>query len=378
MNEPKWLQGREFARIGSNMDPTINDDWAASAMGEEALKTGRCFYRNGLQGAGRVPVDTFILRVTQALGDDRVMASDSGEWRGDTSWRRIYWRGDTMVTIWGDFAEGGELGLRIMTLEPRDFATFQRIAEDCIGRQVSAGKVYVLTLDDGEMKLESLGSAAVPLLERNYNPEVVDDFNAIVKDLQSRDPSGRLAIIDGKPGTGKTHLVRGLLAAVPEALFILVPVGMVAEASGPQMVKSLMDIRRNKGDLPTVFVIEDADKALMKRDDSNSGTVSELLNLSDGILGSLLDIRIVCTTNLGDDEMDAAVVREGRLSRKSHVGPLRPAIAKDLFRSLANDSLCPIPEELESHQTLAKVYQLARRAGWKGVKKKRGIGFQND
>jgi ATP-dependent 26S proteasome regulatory subunit len=210
----------------------------------------------------------------------------------------------------------------------------------------------------------------VPLERENYNLDVLEDYDAVVNDLKSKNPSGRLAIFDGVPGTGKTYMIRGLLSEVPDALFVLVPANLIQELSNPGMINALLETRRNKGDHATVFIVEDADDCLGSRDSTNVNAVSALLNLGDGIIGALMDIRLVCTTNLKNDELDEAVTRPGRLSRKIHVGPLDRKIAEALYEKLTGKKV-----KIDEKLTLAQVYSLAREDGWKPVQKKRAIGF---
>jgi hypothetical protein len=48
---------------------------------------------------------------------------------------------------------------------------------------------------------------------------------------------------------------------------------------------------------PILFIIEDADDCLVPRGSGNVSTISSLLNYTDGIFGSMLDLRIIATTN---------------------------------------------------------------------------------
>ena len=125
-----------------------------------------------------------------------------------------------------------------------------------------------------------------------------------------------------------------------------------------------------------VFIIEDADEVLAPRQGDNMSAVSVMLNLGDGILGKLLDVRIVATTNAHRQELDEAIMRPGRLSASVAVGPVPYEKAKAIFERLA-----PGKELKEKAYTLAEIYSKARDEGWeppKLDKRKMGFGAQED
>ncbi len=46
-----------------------------------------------------------------------------------------------------------------------------------------------------------------------------------------------------------------------------------------------------------MLIVEDADECLVQRGSDNMSTIASVLNISDGILGSILDVRVLATTN---------------------------------------------------------------------------------
>lgn len=364
-----WWDGKREPSLGSNNGLVELDDWARTGLALDALNNRKVLYQNGRSGSSKKEMKDVLAEFT-ALGGR--IAYHRPAWNGEGQASvDIVWD-DAVVVLWtGD----GDMGGRIVTTNLDLFNATEKILDTAIGPKTSAGRIYVLMHSKDGAKLKSIGFAAMELERDNYNPSVLEDFDAVVADLKSKEPSGRLALFDGNPGTGKTHLMKGLLAAVGEALFVMVPVSLVPELASPSMIGALLDIRKDKGSLPTVFLIEDADEALAnRRDGGNVNAVSALLNLSDGIIGAMLDIRVVCSTNLKNEELDEAVKREGRLSRKVHVGPLEKPVAQNLFRKLSGRPDAKVDEKL----TLAQVYSLAKDNGWKPVPKKKAIGFSAD
>src|SRR6185312_16733704 len=151
-------------------------------------------------------------------------------------------------------------------------------------------------------------------------------------DLNKSDPCGRIVLLDGPPGTGKTHMVRALLNEVPRATFILIPSNYIAQLGDPQFLSVLM--REQRKDCPLILILEDADEALVNRKEGNTSAISALLNFSDGIFGTLLDMRLICTTNVEIDNLDPAVTRDGRLCTRMEIGLLDTEMANSIYERL--------------------------------------------
>ena len=236
------------------------------------------------------------------------------------------------------------------------------------------GHIYAIVRHGMNLSLSSIGNAGIALVEGNYTKKVNKDFRYVVEDLQSQTPSGRITIMRGPAGTGKTHLIRAMLLEVPDAMFVLISPEVVTDLAGPELLPLLMQYRGATTG-PIVLVLEDADHCLVKREASNISLIQGLLNLGDGILGSLLDIRIVATTNADELNLDKAITRPGRLSKMLDVAEVDYETASGIFtRLLPNVQLPEILEKDNPHNplkmTLAEVYSLARQHGWKAAVRK--------
>jgi ATP-dependent 26S proteasome regulatory subunit len=69
-----------------------------------------------------------------------------------------------------------------------------------------------------------------------------------------------------------------------------------------------------------VVIIEDAENIMMDRKYNSDSSVSNLLNLSDGLLSDCLSVQIICTFNNSINLIDAALMRKGRLIAKYEFG----------------------------------------------------------
>jgi len=71
-----------------------------------------------------------------------------------------------------------------------------------------------------------------------------------------------------------------------------------------------------------VLVIEDAENIIMDRRHNSSSAVSNLLNISDGLLADFLNVQLICTFNSALTTVDNALLRKGRLIARYEFGKL--------------------------------------------------------
>jgi hypothetical protein len=249
---------------------------------------------------------------------------------------------------------------------------------------VQHGHIFAIVSQGGRLGLSTIGSAGIPIIKSNYALNVIEDYDYVIKDLNSPHPSGRIVIMEGDPGTGKTHLIRALLLEVPDAMFILVSPDMVSSLAGPELLPLLMTHKQSYMlDGPIILILEDADKCLVTRQGDNIGSIQALLNLGDGILGSLLDLRIVATTNAKKLEIEGAILRDGRLSKRLEVGPLSLERATARFNELVPgkniEDVLPVVRDRDKQKlTIAQVYSLARKSGWLPESRPKKAASSND
>ncbi len=227
----------------------------------------------------------------------------------------------------------------------------------------TTSQVYTLVQVQDEVVIRSLGKTEVDMEPGNYDPDVVARYQHITKCLSSAEPCGRFCLFDGPPGTGKSYLIRSLISTL-DAVFILIPSTMIGALSGPSLMPTFLKAKANKK--PLVLVLEDADMALVSRKVSrgNSAALAEILNLSDGLIGEMLDLRIIATTNAERIELDPAVTRPGRMCTHLTLGELPAAQLASIYNRLSESDQGADAVQKAHAKTLAEVYRLARDTTW--------------
>lgn len=210
----------------------------------------------------------------------------------------------------------------------------------------------IIKTSSGGLEIKNLGNGSSPLIEENYNTEVIEDVNYVVASFKKTPPVGRIAILAGEPGTGKTHLIRSILSQL-DCVFMIVPSNLVDSLDRPEFMPLLLKVR-DEHEKPIIIIIEDGDICLVPRKNDNISTITSLLNLSDGILGSILDIKLIISTNAAIKDMDGAIMRPGRLCKQVYVGPLCYEQANKVYQRLSNDTNAALP--YSKFYTLAEVY----------------------
>jgi ATPase family associated with various cellular activities (AAA) len=338
------------------LDP---NSWLGIAMFKQALAGGPPLHVANFEGNLTVPPRKLIETLTESLQLRPVRFA-----YGRQGIKRILFSSDVSMLSLG-FEDGGRYA-DVAIASTKDEA-FKNVAKLCAGilthDNPKEGFVYALTKGAmGGYGLSRIGAAGTPLERGNYNPKVLAAYDHIVADLKAEAPCGRLIIMAGEPGTGKTYLVRSLLSDIPKAAFVVVPPHMVKELGSPELLPALAGARHDGMSGPMALIIEDADKVLVQREAGDMAAISSLLNLGDGILGSVLDVRIIATTNAGSLEMDPATRRKGRLCAYVDVGTVEPEQAETIVQRLMGASKGP--QRPAKRVTLADVYSHARELGW--------------
>lgn len=220
-------------------------------------------------------------------------------------------------------------------------------------------------IDTEAVALETAETLSADTLALHYGDEFPDWHAAFVAKLRERRTG--LSVFDGPPGTGKTSYLRRLMTEMREThRFYFIASANLNLLRDPEFVDFWASERRTHEKAAMAVILEDAEMALMPRGSDNRQEVSLLLNITDGILGEFLRLQVICTVNCALRELDAALLRPGRLMAHRHFGPLSVERAARLAGKLGK----ALPEA--ENYTLAEVFsgELDRT-----IRERRAIGF---
>ncbi len=198
------------------------------------------------------------------------------------------------------------------------------------------------------------------MLDAHYGYGFAEWSKGLLSRMQSQ--KNGLVLMHGEPGTGKTQFIRQLLNSMIKLnkAVLYVPPSFSAQLLNPDMLNFITDWVHEQADeegKDCVLLIEDAEPLLEIRHGADGRTtgISNLLNMTDGLLGDILGLTVMATFNTQLSKIDPALLRPQRLIARKEFGKMNDYAAEELAKMLN----LTIPEDLVFPATLAEFYASA-------------------
>lgn len=192
----------------------------------------------------------------------------------------------------------------------------------------------------------------------HYNDDIKNKFDGIVSVL-NQDRSG-LMLFSGNPGTGKSTFVKYITSQIDKKIIYL-PSSTAEHLTDPGFLDFVIDCKNS------IFLLEDAEKVIRSRESQDNTAVSNILNITDGLLGDCLNIFVIATFNTSRDQIDSALLRKGRLLFEHHFTELSPDKCNQIFKEIGSSRVTEVP------LTLAEIFN--EQDNYHNKEEKKKIGF---
>lgn len=190
----------------------------------------------------------------------------------------------------------------------------------------------------------------------NYPDKLVKKYGPVVAWKQPPDGAGRLILMHGDPGVGKTYAIRAMAwewRKWAKFHYIVDPENLFGEPS--YLLTLMSDIADDDDTIDAgkhnILILEDTGELLAQDAKQRTGQgLSRLLNLVDGIMGQGTNLLVLITTNESISTLHPAVSRPGRCLANFNFPTFSAEEAAEWFKAKG------IINKVHKSRTLAEMY----------------------
>jgi hypothetical protein len=162
-----------------------------------------------------------------------------------------------------------------------------------------------------------------------------------------------LVLFYGAPGTGKTYCIRNIINDLcDDKFFVYAPSDMILNILEPGFISFLTNYIIDFDKKSIVLIVEDAESLIKDRNENGNIGISNLLNMTDGLLNDILGLQVIATFNMEIEYLDKALLRNGRLIAQKEFTNLSIEDVKKLKTYIG------INGEVDREMSLAEIYSL--------------------
>ena len=243
--------------------------------------------------------------------------------------------------------------------ELEELEDIKTIFKECQLEKIESISIGMVSIDEGGFYIKDFDlkqkSFELVYLDEHYGDGFTDFDQKLIKRLVEETKG--LTLFHGVPGSGKTTYIRHLLRKLKELNrdnnVLYFPPTMVGSITDPGFINFISEWVSENTKGKNYLLIEDAEPLLESRDMSRNIGITNLLNLTDGLLNDILNIQIIATFNTKISNIDDALLRPERLMARKEFSKLSIDKAKDLASKVGIN-----PELVDKEMTLADLYSL--------------------
>jgi len=231
----------------------------------------------------------------------------------------------------------------------------------------SGDEIYIKDLEKGDTIKTKKGLDQVWSIEKTDKKSNMYDFELDEKSNHRYYTNDILS--------HNTYYIRYLLQRLSNTKkkVLYFPPSMVESVTDPTFFNFITNWTMDNGK-NSVLLIEDAEPLLLSRESGRNMGITNLLNLTDGILNDILSIQIIATFNTSLSELDKALLRPERLIARKEFKKLSIERSKKLSEQLGID-----PTTVTKEMSLAEIYSVKNdnEVLLHGVDKTKAAGERN-